>query len=94
MAESKTHTIYRVLKYETDDEKWLNKTLDSSIHGVKEVKPGTTITAAFVHPTDEYTIKIYRNALKELVTFLGFGMCAPTLTVERVTINKGNPSYD
>ena len=53
---------YRVLLYEGDSE-WIEKCLDQSIHGTKDISRVNKITAADVSPEDARAILFFRNAI-------------------------------
>jgi len=64
-------TVYRIIKYEGDND-WLDQQLDASIRdGIKIVnKRGDTITAATVDPLDLPTIEFCRDRCRHLVAKL------------------------
>lgn len=54
--------IYRVICYDGPGD-CLAKQLDGSIHGMKEVRNGCTITAATIDSADDVSITIARDRL-------------------------------
>ena len=55
---------YRVVLYDGDQE-WIDKQVDRSIHGVKQVG-ANTITVADVSSEDARSISFFRNIVRQL----------------------------
>jgi hypothetical protein len=60
--------VYRIIEYD-GDETWINKQLDMSIHGTKELG-NNKITAATISSEDHESIDIARNWLQDTQAIL------------------------